>query len=205
MPFSTTGRRNPTDYSTRLPVGWMTNLPKADAQWIGQTLFAKKGILTAKLQLWWTPPQPGVRKVPSCELYHLRRLFLWMPRRMWAVDFKCPQCQTESLKSKGIYNRIRSVVDLKDMYWMATEYLYCPKCGVTIQSWDDRLLSQLTSDVRAWFPAILTRKYASVVTLFRARTLGNSSTALTNNLLEVHSEEWLRRNLSYLGDCYRHK
>lgn len=83
-----------------------------------------------------------------------------MPRRMWAVDFKCPQCRTESLKLKGIYNRIRSVVDLKDMYWMVTKYMYCPKCGVTIQSSDDQLLNQLTSDVRAWFPTILTQKYA---------------------------------------------
>lgn len=109
---------------------------------------------------------------------------------------------------KGIYNRVRSVVDLKDMYWLVTECLYCPKCSVTIQAWDDQLLKQLISDVRAWFPAMLTRKYAcdlSVVTLFRARTLGNSSMALTNSFLEVHSEEWLRRNLAYLGDCHRHK
>ena len=70
------------------------------------------------------------------------------------------------------------------------------------------MLNQLTSDVCAWFPAVLTYKCAcdqAVVTLFRARTLGNSSTALRNNILEVHSEEWLKKQLSYLGDCHRHK
>ena len=71
-----------------------------------------------------------------------------------------------------------------------------------------RMLNQLTDSIRAQFPVILTRKYAcdvSVTTLLRSRTLGNSPTALRNEILEVHSAEWLRKHLSYLSDCKRHK
>ena len=70
------------------------------------------------------------------------------------------------------------------------------------------MLQQLTVDVRSRFPAVLTRKYGcdvAVVGLLRARTLGNSPTALCHNLHEVHSEEWMRKQLSYLGDCERHR
>ena len=70
-------------------------------------------------------------------------------------------------------------------------------------AWDDRMLEQLPSGVRAYFPAVLTWKYVCV--LFQDRTLGNSPSALQHNLIEVHSEEWLRRQLSYLGDCERHR
>ena len=70
------------------------------------------------------------------------------------------------------------------------------------------MLQQLTVDVRSRFPAVLTRKYGcdvAVVGLLCARTLGNSPTALCHNLHEVHSEEWTRKQLSYLGDCERHR
>ena len=35
--------------------------------------------------------------------------------------------------------------------------------------------------------------------------MGNSPTALRMNVLEVHSEEWLKKQLMYLGDCARAK
>ena len=132
-----------------------------------------------------------------------------MPQKMWQVDFKCPHCTTpRSLRSKGMYQHIRTVLDLKDFYYLAGEYMDCNHCSGTFVAWDDRMLEQLPSGVRAHFPAVLTWKYAhdqAVVTLFWARTLGNSPSALRNNLMEVHSEEWLWRQLSYLGDCERHR
>ena len=76
----------------------------------------------------------------------------------------------------------------------------CSTCNGTFISWDSRILRQLTTvDVRSRFSAVLTRKYGcdmAVVGLLRARTLGNTSTALCHNLLEVHSEEWMRKQLS---------
>ena len=84
----------------------------------------------------------------------------------------------------------------------------CKVCEGTFVSWDHRMLEQLTDGVKAHFPVILTRKYAcdqAVVTLLRARTLGNSPSALQHNLQEVHSEEWLRKQLCYLSDCERHR
>ena len=84
----------------------------------------------------------------------------------------------------------------------------CNVCNGTFISWDSRMLQQLTVDVRSHFPALLTRNYGcdmAVVGLLRVRTLGNSPTALCHNLHEVHSEEWMRKQLSYLGDCERHR
>ena len=84
----------------------------------------------------------------------------------------------------------------------------CSVCNGTYVAWDNRMLDQLTDGMRASFPAILTHKYAcdeAVLSLLRARTLGNSSTALQHNLHELHSEDWLRRQLRYLTDCDNHR
>lgn len=100
------------------------------------------------------------------------------------------------------------MIDLRDVYYLAGEHMECSTCKGSFISWDTRMLTQLTTDVRSRFPAVLTRKYAcdvAVVTLLRARTLGNSPTALCHNLQEVHSEQWMRKQLSYLGDCERHR
>ena len=70
------------------------------------------------------------------------------------------------------------------------------------------MLAQLTDDVRAQFPVIVTLKYAcdvSVAMLLRGRTLGNSPTALRNRIMEVHSEEWLKRNMVFMTHCCRHR
>ncbi len=71
-----------------------------------------------------------------------------------------------------------------------------------------RILAQLSDGLKAHFPVVMTRVYAcdiSVISLLRGRTLGNSPSAFRNNLQEVHSEEWLRKQLIYLQDCKRHK
>ena len=54
----------------------------------------------------------------------------------------------------------------------------------------------------------MTHKFAcdvAVVSLLRSSTLGNSSMALQNNILELHSEEWSRHCLWYMSNCDRHK
>lgn len=75
-------------------------------------------------------------------------------------------------------------------------------------SLNNSMLAQLTDDVRAQFPVILTWKYAcdiSVVMLLRSRMLGNSPTALRNRIMEVYSEEWLKRNMVFMTHCCRHR
>ena len=128
---------------------------------------------------------------------------------MWKVEFHCPRCSPpQSLRSKGVYSHVRLVLDVKDYYYLAGEYMECGLCGGTFISWDDRMLQQLVDGLRGQFPAVLTRKYAAdkaVLSLLWARTLGNSPTALANNLREAHSAEWLQRTLSYLDDCERHR
>ena len=84
------------DYTHRIPTGWLNTVDKIDQQWIGQTLFASKGVLVANLKTWWYPPTvpgPNWTTRPSPEAYFYRRFFLWMPRKMWAFDFKCQNLQ----------------------------------------------------------------------------------------------------------------
>ena len=170
-------------------------------------MFSAKGKLVTALKLWWNPPQVQYEATipPHPDTYHYRRLLLWAPRMMWKVNFHCPHCgEKESLRSKGLYKRVRLVLDVKTIYYMAGEYMDCRACSGTFISWNHRMLSQLSGGVRARFPALLTRKYTcdqSVVDLLRSRTLGNSPTALRNTLHELHSEEWLRAQLDCLTAC----
>jgi uncharacterized protein with PIN domain len=69
---------------------------------------------------------------------------------MWKVDFLCPDCK-ESLRSKGLYNHIRLVLDTEDMYYLAREYMDCKYCHSIFVAWDSRMLDQLTDGVRAFF------------------------------------------------------
>ena len=118
-------------------------MSRADQQWIGRALFQSKGKLVTDLKLWWHPPPYRMaQKQPSpARAYHLRRLLLWMPRRMWKVEFHCPVCpHPQPLRSKGVYNHIRSVVDLRDMYNLAGEYMDCNTCKGTYISWDSRCI-----------------------------------------------------------------
>ena len=180
----------------------------ADQTWVGQTVFSSQSTFTTPLQHWYYPPNVSKSGKPVPGQYFLRRFFLWMPRKMYAYDFKCIKCD-KSLRSKGVYNRVRLVLDLKDYYYLAAEYMDCNGCTTpnTYIAWDARILDQLPYPLRLKFPAILTYKYAcdySVISLLRSRTLGNSPTALQNNLQELHSECWLRRHAEYLRDCIQH-
>ena len=70
------------------------------------------------------------------------------------------------------------------------------------------ILNQLTDSRLALFPAILTCKCAcdvAVVSLLRGRTLGNSPTALRNAILEIHSKDWMQKQLRYLDDWQRYR
>lgn len=162
--------------------------------------------------MWWYPPPPpgpDSRATTAEGSYFRKRLFLWMPRKMWAFRFDCPKCTPKvELTSKGLYNRVRNVVDIKDQYYLATEYLECNHCKGTFISYDSRLQEQLPEHIRVRFQIVLTRKFAcdiSVVAMMRSRTLGNSPTALCNNVRELHTDEWMRLSLCYLTDCQRHK
>ncbi len=205
-------RARKNDYSLRLPEGWKTTMELIDQQWVGKDLFACKGVLVVQLKTWWYPPQPpgpNSKSTPAVASYFFSRLFLWMPRRMWAFDFQCPVCKPpSSLTSKGLYNRVRSVVDLATKYYLAAEYLECRNCKGTFISYDSRLLEQLPLDLRSRFPIVLTRKFAcdkSVVTLMRGRTFGNSPTGVCNEVKEIHSEQWMRQAIAYISDCKRQK
>ena len=96
-----------------------------DREWIGRTMYAAKGRLVTTLKLWWNPPPVDyLATPPHPDTYHCRRLLLWAPRMMWKVNFHCPHCGVkESLRSKGLYNRVRLVVDMKGMYYLAGEYM----------------------------------------------------------------------------------
>ena len=199
------------DFSKRLPDGWKNKVDERDHNWIGQQVFSAKGVLAPSLKLWWHPPPipgPDFKGRPEVGSYFHIPLLLWMPKRMWSYDFKCPTvgCQA-SLNSKGVYRQVRKVVNLKDHYYLAGEYHQCSKCTTTCIAWDARLLEQLPASIRNLFSVIMTYKFAcdrSVVNLMRSRTAGNSATALCNNVRELHSEEWLWKSDYYVSACERH-
>ena len=100
-------------------------MSEGDLRWIGRTLYMAKGKLSTTLKLWWhPPPYEAPHGTPHPEAYHYRRLFLWMPRKMWQVDFKCPHCTTpQSLRSKGMYQHIQTVLDLRDFTtWLGSTW-----------------------------------------------------------------------------------
>lgn len=150
------------DYSLRLPEGWKTTMKLIDQHWIGKDLFASIGVLVVQLKTWWfpfQPPGPNSKSTHAVASYFFSRLFLWMPRRMWAFDFQCPVCKLpSSLTSNGLYNGVRSVVELAATYYLADEYLECRNCKGTFISCDSRLLEQLPLDLRSLFPIVLTIK-----------------------------------------------
>jgi len=71
-------------------------MSKADQQWIGEPLFAEKNKLKtdAPSTLQWYPPpvKSDPMEQPQSDAYFRHRISLWMPRRAWAVEFKCPTC-----------------------------------------------------------------------------------------------------------------
>ncbi len=199
-----------TSPADRLPKGWGSFMSEEDMAWIGKEVFSGKGRLVEKLKSWWYPPEPPKVSalVPNPQNYFLRPLFLWIPRKMWRIKITCVVCKDRELTSKGLYNRVRQVVDVSSSYFMATEYLECGSCKKTFISWSKDVISQLDPGHRAQFPAVLTYRLAcdiKVVTLLRSRTLGNSSALLHHSLEEMHSEAWLRKLLLYLTDCEQHK
>lgn len=145
-------------------------------------------------------------KIPVPSSYVKKRFFLWMPRKMFGFQFLCDVCK-KPLRSKGLYGNVRLVLDGKSYYYLATEYMNCT-CGVSFQAWDKRMLDQLPYATKCKFPVALTYKYAVdklLITILRSRTLGNSTSAFRNNILELHSEEWLQKMTNYLQDCIRHR
>ena len=117
-------------------------------------------------------------------------------------------CARRSLRSKGLFHRVRQVVDIRDTYYLAAEYHYCPGCDGTFLSTDPRLVDQLSDGLRGRYPVVTSRKSAcdrAVIGLLRGRTLGNSPTALCRAIAERHSEEYSLRVLAYLADCRRHQ
>ena len=150
--------RQPIDYSSRLPKHWDANVAVFDRQWIGRTVFSSKGTLATPLRLWYHPPadETATNVKPDPRKYFARKLLLWFPRRLFSFDFKC-SCK-KSVRSKGVYNRVRLVLDIESYYYMVTEYMHCT-CGKTYAAWDKCMLDQLPYALRVKFPAVLTHKY----------------------------------------------
>ena len=100
--------RHPAGYSLCLPQEWRQTISPGDMGWIGRSLFVAKGKMTSQLKLWWYPPAyEAPTGKPSPAAYHRRRLFLWMPRKMWHINFRCCHCSTpQSLHSKAIYRHV---------------------------------------------------------------------------------------------------
>ncbi|XP_073714915.1 uncharacterized protein [Misgurnus anguillicaudatus] len=197
-----------------LPAGWIHTLPEVDQRWISKALFrwAAPGrpelIYNRVDKLWWYPPPVPLKtsSAPSLENYFGHPLLLWMPRKLWQLKLTCPHpdCQKDLLTSAGLHQKIRVVIALNSMYFVASEYLACRRCKRKVISWSHDIVSQLDIGHRVQFPCILTSKLAcdfQVVCLMRQRGLGNSSSQIQRKLQERHAEVWLQKTVQYLTDC----
>ena len=132
---------------------------------MGKEMFISKGNLTSKLKNWWfLPLSPSFNStpLPTPAPYFRRRLFLWMLKSMWDIVLHCPTCNhpTRTLQSKGLYPRVRLVLDIKDYHYLAAQHHFCKACNGTFIAWDKRILEQLPSGVRRKLPITLTYRYA---------------------------------------------
>ena len=77
---------------------------------------------------------------------------------MYAFNFKCHNCK-RSAQSKGIYNKVRLVPDVKDFYYLATEYM---DVLVVKPSWHQtrECCNSCHYHMTVQFPVILTYQYA---------------------------------------------
>ncbi|CAG2211225.1 unnamed protein product [Mytilus edulis] len=102
-------------------------------------------------QMWYQPP--------LLDRYFSRPIFLWMPKKLWRVLLYCPDpvCSKKELTSAGLYRTLRKVFGMSGYYYLAAEYLECPRCHNNVIRWSDEILSQLDVGHRIQFPCILTR------------------------------------------------
>jgi len=207
-------------------------LHKRDQKWVAEALFDRQGTwqLDELKDPWLYPPPPAVAheststSKPKVDEYFTQRMFVWAPRKMYKIPLDCPHCESP-LTSKGTYNRIREVLDIDCRYYIITECLRCWPCQkkqtaqskageevddsiYTFTGYHPDIMSQVDEGHRSLFPAVLTAKKAldiKVVTMLRARTLGNSSRRMRCALMELHNEAWARCCLQYLSACQLHK
>lgn len=150
-----------------LPQSWKHHLPKEQHEWVSRALFrrdeAGKAVLVDSLQMWWypPPPRPVYHQPPSSPgAFFTRPFCLWMPYRMWSFKLLCkqPNCHRvgQHLTSSGLYKTVRRVLDVDSWYFMATEYLECPRCRKKIAGWSQDILEQMDPAHRVLFPAVLT-------------------------------------------------
>lgn len=182
-------------------------------RWISKALFRWKAQGHPELdlskvdKLWWYPPQVPLQthNLPPLENYFGHPLLLWMPRRLWQVKMTClhPNCHKELLTSAGLCQKIRQVVAVGYVYFVASEYLACRQCKRKVISCSHGIVSQLDVGHRLQILCVLTSKLAGdleVVTLMCQWGLGNSSSQSQRMLQECHAEIWLQKTVQYLTD-----
>lgn len=183
-----------------LSAGWIHTLPEVDQRWMSKALF--RWTAQGHLELIFSRV---VSKV-SLDNYFGHPLLLWMPQKLWQVKLTClhPDWQKDLLTSAGLHQKIRQVVALGNIYFVASEYLVCRRCKRKVISWSHDIISQLNIGHRVQSPCILTSKLAcdfKAVSLMRQQGLGNSSSQIQCKLQERHAEVWLQKTVQYLTDC----
>ena len=131
---------HPSDGWQHLPEGWKSTVRMLDQALIGSALFVSspakgckwRDVLTTHLCNWWYPPKLVHTARPNPAAYFAQHLFLCMPRNMWLMRVTCPNCRShKELWSRGLDNRVRRVIDVTDVYYMAAEYMDCRSCKET--------------------------------------------------------------------------
>ncbi|XP_070201905.1 uncharacterized protein [Littorina saxatilis] len=117
---TSSGVSSPTpDYP--LLANWKKSLPDEDQKWISQTFFKRnaRGVPVfqddkACQQQWYHPSEPQMSGTvpPSMDRYFSHSLFMWLPKRTWKWDFRCPgKCANMNprpeLSLAGIHSKVQ--------------------------------------------------------------------------------------------------
>lgn len=103
-------------------------------------------------------------RIPTPQRQYNPRFFLWDPLALFNIP--CPLCKT-CLIRHGHIPYPRRVVDFTAAFWIIGYRYKCSTCKnprtrktgtVTYQSWDARIINSLPADLRAEFPARLSRR-----------------------------------------------
>lgn len=107
-----------------MPSMWMEYLNKADVEWVSETLFTPTGQLVEPIKVWHEPPVPdvlGKNEKPLPNHYFRRPFCLWAPKHAYKYQYNCPNCPDEELRPRGMYKRLRIILNVKDWYYLGTE------------------------------------------------------------------------------------
>ena len=143
-------------------------------------------------------------------------LFLWRPRMMFDVHFKCrnkdvvkgtqlPVCTSdEDLAPCGFNPTVRDVYTMKGTFYFAQEQLRCKSCGKKFSTGDPEMMAQVKVQWRRLMTFIPLKMFGcgdDVLAEMRGAAAGSNFSLIRENMHLLHSAQHLQRVAQYNAEC----